>query len=92
MTGNGSHQKIADAAVTDTQPMFQLGGHGQDDRAERVAGGAPGIGGLLGMPALPALPARRASARVDVELRDDRYDGRQIGLVLDDLSSSYKGT
>ncbi|HLJ96126.1 MAG TPA: hypothetical protein VKU02_23320 [Gemmataceae bacterium] len=65
--------------------MFHLGGHGQDDRAESVAGGAQGIGGLLGMPALPALPTGRAGARVDVELRNDRYDGRQIGLVLHDL-------
>jgi hypothetical protein len=52
---------------------------------ERVAGGAQGIGGLLGMPALPALPAGGAGASVDVELRDDRYDGRQVRLIVDDL-------
>jgi hypothetical protein len=65
--------------------MFHLGGHGQDDRAESIASGAQGIGGLLGMPSLPALPAGGASAGLDVELRNNRYDGRQVGLVLDDL-------
>jgi hypothetical protein len=84
-------QEIADSAVTDTQAMFHLGGHGQDDRAEGVACGAQGIGGLLRMPALPALPAGGAGARVDVELGDNRYDGRQVRLILDDLVQLIQG-
>ena len=43
------------------------------------------------MPTLPALPAGRASARLDIELGNDRYDGRQVGLVLDDLVQLVQG-
>ena len=37
------------------------------------------------MPALPALTATGAAAGFDVELGDDRHDGRQVGLILHDL-------
>jgi hypothetical protein len=36
------------------------------------------------MPSLPALAAAGAVAGLYVELSDDRHDGRQVGLVLDD--------
>ena len=43
-----------------------------------------GIGDLLGMATLARAPATGAIAGFDVELRDDRDDRRQIGLILDD--------
>jgi hypothetical protein len=64
--------------------VLHLGGHGQDDGAERVAGSAEGIGGLFRVSSLPVLAAAEAVARLDVELGDDGNDGRQVGLVLDD--------
>jgi hypothetical protein len=64
--------------------MFHFRGHGQDDRAEGIAGGAFGIGGLLGMSALPTLSAAGTPTGLDIELGDDRHDGGQIGLILHD--------
>jgi hypothetical protein len=63
--------------------MLQFGGHRQHHRPQRVAGGAKGIGDLLGMPTLMPLSATRAKAALDVELRDDRHDRWQVGLILD---------
>jgi hypothetical protein len=62
--------------------MLEFGGHGQDDRAERVAGSAEGIGDLLGVPTLMSLSATGAEAALDVKLDDDRHNGWQIGLIL----------
>jgi hypothetical protein len=71
--------------------VFHLGGHGQDDRPQGVAGSADRVGSLLGVATLPALPARRTGAGVDVELGDDRHDGGQVSLVLDDLVQLVEG-
>jgi hypothetical protein len=64
--------------------MFQFGRHRQNDGAERVTGRANGVGDLLGMATLAIAPATGAIPSLDVELRDDRDDRRQIGLILDD--------
>jgi len=63
--------------------MFEFGGHGEDDGTEGIAGCAKGMGDLLGMSALALLLAVRAVAGLDVELRDDGNNGRQVGLILD---------
>jgi len=64
--------------------VFELGSHGENDGAQGVAGGADGVGDLLGMSALAVLATARTVAGLDVELRDDGRDRRQVGLVLDD--------
>ena len=50
-------QEVTDLAVADAEAVFHLGGHGQDDGAEGIAGGADGVGDLLGVPSLPVLAA-----------------------------------
>jgi hypothetical protein len=64
--------------------VFEFGGHGEEDGAEGIAGGAKGIGDLFGMAALLALAATGTIAGLDVELGDDKDNGRQVGLILDD--------
>jgi hypothetical protein len=78
--------EVSDFAVANPKAMFQFGGNGQDHGTERVAGGSDRVGGLFGMASLPVLAAAGAVARLDVELGDDRHDGRQIGLVLHEFS------
>src|SRR5437870_8344316 len=64
--------------------MFEFGAHGEDDGTKGVAGDANGIGGLFGMTPLEVAVATAAIAGLDVELRDDGYDRRQVGLKLGD--------
>ena len=75
-------EEVTDLAIRNAQAVFEFGGHGQDHRAESVAGSADRVGGLLGMAALTALPATRTIAGLNVELCDDRDNGRQVGLIL----------
>jgi hypothetical protein len=76
-------EEVADLAVGDAEAVLEFGGHGQDDRAEGIARDAAGVGDLLRVPRLADLAAAGTPAGLDVELRDDRRDGRQVGLVLD---------
>jgi hypothetical protein len=91
--GGGTHleitvglQEIGDLAIRNAEAMLEFGGHGQDDGPQGVAGGADGVGGLLGMSPLDASATARTPTGLDVETRDDGDDGRQVGLVLNDLA------
>src|SRR5580693_7054411 len=77
-------EEITDLAIGHTQAMFELSGHGQDDRTKAIAGSADGIRGLLGMPPLTVLVTAGAIAGLDIELSDDRHHWRQIRLELCD--------
>lgn len=75
-------EEVADFAIGHAEPMLEFGRQRQDDGAERVACRADRVGDLLGVPALTHLAATRTAAGLNVELRDDRRDRRQIGLIL----------
>src|SRR5450755_2280550 len=77
-------EEVADLAIGDAETMFEFAGHGENNGTEGIAGGTGGVGILFGMATLAPLPTARTEAGFDVELSDDRYDGGQIGLVLDD--------
>src|SRR5207253_9960772 len=77
-------EEITDLTIRHAEPMFEFGAHGEDDVTKGVAGDANGIGGLFGMTPLEVAVATAAIAGLDVELRDDGYDRRQVGLKLGD--------
>ena len=70
--------------------MLEFRSHSEDNGAEGIAGGADGIGGLFRMATLMSLATARTEAGLDIELGHDGNDGRQVGLILDDLAGIDK--
>src|ERR1019366_7039019 len=75
-------EKIGDLAIRNAEAMFEFGGHGQHDGTKGVARGTDGVGDLLDVARLMPLSATRTEATLDIELRDDWNDRRQVGLIL----------
>ena len=80
-------EEITDFAIGHAESMLKFSGHGEQDRADGIAGDANGIGNLFGMSALAIVMATAAIAGLDIELGDDGHDGRQIGLKLCDRAA-----
>jgi hypothetical protein len=76
-------EEVTDFAIGNPKTMFQFGSHREDDGAESIARRTDRIRNLLGMTTLAIVSAARTITGFNVELRDDRDDGRQIGLILD---------
>jgi hypothetical protein len=79
-----SAEEVTDFAIGNAETMFEFRRHREGDGAECVPGRTNGVGDLLRMATLTVAPTTGTIPRLDVELRDDRNDRRQIGLILDD--------
>lgn len=65
-----SREEVIDLTIGNAEAVFEFGCHGEDDRPERVAGGADGVGDLLGMAAALVLPTAVGARSIVPDSKD----------------------